>query len=100
MGLHSEFFQIPIICTQFSVKIKERQSYWIHLPLLSPVPGVSKSLCPQSVELFTTQSGFLMPVGKNPFENIVGKGENAGNQHFSFSHNVFSTIKYKNHHYS
>ena len=25
-----------------------------------------------------------------PFENIEGKGENAGNQHFLFSHNVFS----------
>ena len=23
-------------------------------------------------------------------ENILGKGENAGNHHFSFSHNVFS----------
>ena len=28
--------------------------------------------------LFTTQSGLLM----NPFENIVGKGENAGDQYF------------------
>ena len=26
---------------------------------------------------------------KEIFENIVGKGENAGNQHFSFSYNVF-----------
>ena len=25
---------------------------------------------------------FLVPLGKRPFENIVGKGENADNQHF------------------
>ena len=36
--------------------------------------GVSK--------LFTTQSRLLMTLGKKPFENIAGKGENAGNQHF------------------
>ena len=26
------------------------------------------------------------------FENIVGEGENAGNQHFFFAHNVFYPI--------
>ena len=31
---------------------------------------------------FTTQSRCLMTLGKRAFENIVGKGENAGNQHF------------------
>ena len=30
----------------------------------------------------TTQSRLLMTLDKKPFENIVGKGENAGNQHF------------------
>ena len=31
-----------------------------------------------------------MPLRKKPFENIVGKGENAGNQHFLlFPHNAF-----------
>ena len=35
-----------------------------------------------STEPFTTQSRLLMTLGKKPFENIVGKGENAGNQHF------------------
>ena len=30
-----------------------------------------------------------MTLKKKPFENIVGKGENAGNQHFLLSHNVF-----------
>ena len=34
-----------------------------------------------------------------PFENIVGKGENAGHSIFSFSHNVFSSIKDKNYHF-
>ena len=32
--------------------------------------------------LFTTQSGLSMTLKKSHFENIVGKGENAGNQHF------------------
>ena len=31
---------------------------------------------------FTKQSQILMTQGKKPFGNIVGKGENAGNQHF------------------
>ena len=30
---------------------------------------------------------------KKPFENIVGKEENAGNQHLFFSHNVFYAMK-------
>ena len=34
------------------------------------------------VQPFTTQSRFLTTLRKTPFENIVGKGENAGNQHF------------------
>ena len=33
-------------------------------------------------QFFTTQSRLLTTQGKKPFENIVGKGENAGNQHF------------------
>ena len=28
-------------------------------------------------------------------ENIVGKGENAGYQHFSFSHNVFKKLLFQ-----
>ena len=34
------------------------------------------------LKLFTTQSRLLTTPRKKPFENIVGKGENAGNQHF------------------
>ena len=30
----------------------------------------------------TTQSQLLTTLGKKPFEKIVGKGENVGNQHF------------------
>ena len=33
-------------------------------------------------QLFTTQSQLLTTQCKKAFENIVGKGENAGNQHF------------------
>ena len=32
--------------------------------------------------LFTTQSQILTTLKKKPLENSVGKGENAGNQHF------------------
>ena len=31
---------------------------------------------------FTTQSRLLTTLQKRPIENILGKGENAGNQHF------------------
>ena len=34
------------------------------------------------LELLTTQSRLLTNQGKKPIDNIVGKGENAGNQHF------------------
>ena len=33
-------------------------------------------------QLFTAQSQHLTTQTKKPFENIVGKGENAGYQHF------------------
>ena len=33
-------------------------------------------------KLFTTKSRFLTTLRNRPLENIVGKGENAGNQHF------------------
>ena len=48
----------------------------------------------------TTQFQLLTPVGKRPFENNVGKGENAGNQPFLLSHNVFCFIKDINHHFT
>ena len=35
-----------------------------------------------TVSPFTTQSRLLSTLEKKPFENTVGKGENAGNQHF------------------
>ena len=35
-----------------------------------------------------------MALEKKAFENIVGKGENAGNQHLSFSHNFFFFLTY------
>ena len=36
---------------------------------------------------------------KKPFENIVGKGEIACTSNFSFSHNVFYSIKDINYHF-
>ena len=40
-------------------------------------------------QLITTKSHLSMTLKNNPFKSIVGKGENAGNQHFRFSQNVF-----------
>ena len=37
---------------------------------------------PSSNYLFTTQTQLLTNLKKKPFENIVGKGENASHQHF------------------
>ena len=39
--------------------------------------------------LFTTQSRLLTTLRKKPLENIVGKGENAGIQHFHISPQCF-----------
>ena len=47
-----------------------------------------------------------MTLNKKAFENIVGKGTNAGNQHFLLFHNVFYPVRRKiypigerNHHF-
>ena len=37
---------------------------------------------------FPTELQLLKTLRKNPFKNIAGKGENAGNQQFPFSNNV------------
>ena len=46
-----------------------------------------------------TQWHLLAGLGKKPFENIVGKGETACTSNFSFSHNVFHSIKDRNDHF-
>ena len=38
--------------------------------------------CRRGLKRFTTQSRLLTTLSKKSFKNIVGKGENAGNQHF------------------
>ena len=55
-----------------------------------------KRHCPSSnihynIRLFTTQSQLLRTLRNKPFENIVGKEENAGNQHFLLFPTMFST---------
>ena len=48
------------------------------------------------IYLFTTQSRLLTALEKKAFENIVGKGENAGvTSIFSFFHNVFYSSQRK-----
>ena len=42
-----------------------------------------------TIQRFISQSRLLTTLRKTPFENIVRKGENPGNQHFLlFPHNV------------
>ena len=58
-------------------------------PLKCPLAKKFDS-CKPALTLYHTIHTFNHPEKKKkkPFENIVGKAENAGNQHFSFSHNV------------
>ena len=44
------------------------------------------------MSLFTYKSWLLTTLNKRPFENIVGKGENAGNQRFLLFFTMFSTL--------
>ena len=46
-------------------------------------------------KLFNSQSRLLMTLRKKHFENIVGKGENAGNQHFLLFLQFFLPISKK-----
>ena len=46
--------------------------------------------------VFTTQSQLFTPLEKKAFENIEGKGENAGNQHFLLFPTMFSTLPNRN----
>ena len=41
-----------------------------------------------------------MTLKKKPFENIEGKGENAGSQHFSLFPTMFSTLPQQNFNFS
>ena len=70
----------------------KRRKCW--LPAFSPFPSMffirllsqgrfKAGLCTKpSRFIFTTQSRLLTILTKKAFENIVGKGENSGNQHF------------------
>ena len=49
------------------------------------------------IQLFSPTKRPIPVLKHRAFENYVGKGGNAGNQHFSFSHNVFHPIKERNH---
>ena len=45
-----------------------------------------------ALTLYQRTQTFNDPGKKKPFENIVGKGENAGNQHFLLFPTMFSTL--------
>ena len=46
-------------------------------------------------KLFTTQSRLFATLKQRAFENIVGKEENAGNQHFLLFSTMFSALSKK-----
>ena len=54
----------------------------------------------KELTVYQLQSQILTVLCKNPPENIVGKEENAGNQHYSFSHNDSTHQKYNGLHFS
>ena len=57
-----------------------------------PFLSVFKVRSLQDVKSLSTQSRILTTLRKKAFENIVGKGENAGNQHFLLCPTMFSTL--------
>ena len=46
-----------------------------------------------NAQLVTTQSRLLTTLCQKPFENIMGKGENAGNQHFLLFPQCFLSLE-------
>ena len=71
------------LCQSASVGIKSHLVIALVLSTLSwKEMKKASTIYPLRIYLFTTQSQLLMTMGKKPFENIVGKGENACNQHF------------------
>ena len=48
---------------------------------------------PQFCQSFPKQSRVFMTLKEKPFENIVGKAENSGNQHFSLLPQCFNPIR-------
>ena len=70
----------------------KRKKCWLPLPALSAFPtlileafftrDITCQDCVVKISPFTTQSQLLTTSKKKLFENIVGKDENAGNQHF------------------
>ena len=54
--------------------------------------NVFKRLLSQTRQKVSLCENGLMTLRKRPFENIVGKGENGGNQHFLLLSTIFSTL--------
>ena len=52
--------------------------------------------CEKKLKPFTTQFRLLTALSRKPFENIVEKGENAGNQHFLLFPQCFLPVHSQN----
>ena len=57
-------------------------NYTIEMENCSNRKHLQMNLYIHVIQLFTTQSRLLTTLKRKAYENIVGKGENAGNQHF------------------
>ena len=86
-------FLLPLQCLE-SLHIQGDQNLGLSgtvLSLFSPFTAIFSMAFFWASELFTTQSPVLMTLMERTFENIVGKGENAGNQCFlPFLQQVFN----------
>ena len=71
---------VTSICSFFHSIFYLSKSYSIILNVVVVVLDVDDD--DDDDELFTTQFQLLTTLRKKPFENIVGKGENVGNQQF------------------
>ena len=67
-----------------------------HLSIFNPFPN-GKILDLSKFKVFADDISQKLIFVLGWVENIVGNGENAGYQHFSFSHNVFKSPFYKSH---
>ena len=68
--------------------------YYLIVFALQPMGWVFEKREP--AEIISTQWHLLKGLEKKPFKNILGKGEVACTSNFSFSHNIFYSIKDRN----
>ena len=84
--------QIPLADRKQTNK-QTKLAFWYKVKEIFLLP---QTLSVYRLKLFTTQSRLLTALEKEYFENIAGKGENAGNQHFLLFPQCFLPIPERN----